>query len=87
MVDKVKPACTPIIESLGYTLVNVTFAQEYGIWELTLFIKAKSGAPITHKDCELVSHAVDEIVERLDITDEPYHLSVSSVGIKGEKNI
>jgi len=79
MTEKVKPACTPIIEQLGYKLVNVTFAQEHGIWELTLYISGKN--PITHEDCKKVSLAVDETIERLDITDEPYHLSVSSVGI------
>jgi len=79
MTEKVKPTCAPIIESLGYKLENVTFEQNLGIWELTLYISGKS--PITHKDCERVSHAVDEAIERLDITDEPYHLSVSSVGV------
>ena len=85
MVDKVKIACTPIVDKLGYELAKTTFEQEHGIWELTLFIKSKSGKPITHEDCKRVSLAVDETIERLDITDEPYHLSVSSLGaIKGE---
>ena len=82
MVDKVKIACKPIAEKLGYELANVTFAQEDGIWELTLFIKSKSGQPITHEDCKKVSLAVDETIERLDITDQPYHLSISSMGTK-----
>jgi len=82
MTEKVKKACEPAVQQLGYELVNVTFAQECGIWELTLFIKAKSGEPITHKDCERVSVAVDDIIEGLDITQEHYHLSVSSVGVE-----
>ena len=82
MVDRVKKACTPIVENLGYQLADVTFVQEYGVWELTLFVKAKH--PITHEDCKKISLAVDETIERLDITDEPYHLSISSIGIKGE---
>ena len=82
MTDKVKNACAPVIGELGYELADVTYAQEYGVWELTLFIKTKSGAPVTHKDCERVSVAVDEIIERLDITQDHYHLSVASMGIK-----
>jgi len=82
MVDKVKKACTPIAEQLGYDLEKVTFEQEHGVWELTLFIKSKSGKPITHEDCKKISLAVDETIERLDITDEPYHLSISSMGTK-----
>ena len=83
MIDKVKKACAPIVEGLGYELANVTYAQEYGIWELTLFIKTKSGEPITHKDCERVTHAVDDLLEELDPTNgQSYSLSVSSVGIK-----
>jgi len=82
VLERAKKACKPIVENIGYDLADVTFAQEHGVWELTLFIKAKSGEPITHKDCERVSLAVDETVERLDLTDEPYHLSVSSIGVQ-----
>jgi len=83
MTEKVKIACTPIVENLGYELAKVTFEQEHGIWELTLFIKSKSGKPITHKDCERVTHAVDDLLEELDPTNgQSYSFSVSSIGIK-----
>ena len=83
MVDKVKVACTPIVENLGYDLEKVTYVQEYGAWELTLFIKSKSGESITHKDCEQVTHAVDDLLEELDPTNgQSYSLSVSSIGVQ-----
>ena len=82
MTEKVKAACAPVVDELGYELANVTYAQEHGIWELTLYIRHKSGEPITHKDCERVSLAVDDLLEELDPTNgESYSLSVSSVGI------
>ena len=81
MVDRVKKACAPIACELGYELASVTYEKEHGVWELTLFIKSKTGEPITHEDCKKVSLAVDETIERLDLTDEPYHLSISSIGV------
>ena len=83
VVEIVKQPCADVIDPLGYDLVEVTYAQEFGIWELTLCIKRKDGTPITHTDCEKVTHAVDEILEALDPTKgENYNLSVASVGIK-----
>jgi len=80
VVEIVKQPCAEAVEKLGYELVNVTYEKEFGIWELTLFIKGK--APITHKDCERVSKVVDDILEDLDPTKgESYNLSVASVGI------
>ena len=77
MLDSVKKAVIEPINALGYDLVNVTFEQN----ELTLYIKGAK--PITHKDCERVSKAVDDIIEELDPTKgQSYSLSVSSVGIK-----
>jgi ribosome maturation factor RimP len=84
MTEKVKNACEPIVKGLGYNLEKVTYEQEFGVWELTLYISGDN--PITHKDCEVVTHAVDDIIEQLDPTDgQSYSLSVSSIGIKGEQ--
>jgi len=82
--EKVHGACNKIVESLGYELVKVQFEKEFGTLDIVLYIKAKSGDPITHKDCERVSHAVDEIIEDLNPTegDTPYSISVSSLGIE-----
>jgi len=84
MVEKVKKACEPVVEQLGYDLMEVAFETEFGTLDIVLYIKAKSGEPITHKDCERVSKAVDEIIENLNPTegDTPYSISVSSLGIE-----
>lgn len=86
MMEKVHAVCKPVVESLGYDLVNVAFEHEFGTLDIVLYIKVKSGESITHKDCERVSHAVDEIIENLNPTegDTPYSISVSSLGIEIE---
>ena len=83
VVEIVKQPCAEVIDKIGYDLVDVTYEKEFGIWELTLCIKRKDGTPITHVDCEAVTHAVDDTLETLDPTrGENYNLSVASVGIK-----
>jgi len=83
MIEKVKAACRSTIELLGYDLVNVTYEEEFGTMELCIYIRAKSGEPISHKDCEKVSVAVDGIIEELDPSNgQSYNLSVSSLGIE-----
>lgn len=83
VTESVKKACVGVVDGLGLDLVDVTYAQEFGIWELTLFIKNKSGEPITHKVCERVTRAVDDILDDLDPTNgQSYSLSVASLGIK-----
>ena len=82
-MEIVKEACREPIKKLGYELTRVTYEQDFGVWELTLYIKGKN--PITHKDCERVSKAVDDLIEQLDPTHgQSYNLSVASEGIKGE---
>ena len=82
VVEIVKQPCAEIVDKLGYDLMNVTYEKEFGVWELTLYIKNKNETPITHKDCEAVTHAVDDLLETLDPTKgENYNLSVASVGI------
>ena len=90
--EKVHAACNSAVEQLGYDLVKVQFETEFGTLDIVLYIKAKNGEPITHKDCEKVSLAVDEIIENLDPTegDTPYSISVSSLGhrsIEGENTL
>lgn len=70
----------PIVESLGYELVEVKYAKERTGMALTLFIYSKNG--ISLDDCEKVSNAIDAPLDNLNPTnDEPYTLNVSSLGL------
>ena len=84
MAGKVKSICeekiNPIIESLGYEVVEVEYAKKSDGMNLVFYIDKDEGVDI--KDCELVSKAIDQPLEELNPTeDKPYILSVSSPGI------
>ncbi len=70
----------PIIEALGYEVVEVSFKPIENIDTLTFFIYKKGGVQLS--DCETVSAAIDEELEKLDLTgDKPYTLNISSPGL------
>lgn len=76
----VEEMARPIVENLGYELVEVKYAKGLSGMELTLFIYSQNG--ISLDDCEVVSKAVDEPLDVLNPTnDEPYSLNVSSLGL------
>ena len=81
---KVKTICeekiNPIIEGLGYEVVEIEYVKKSDGMNLTFYIDKDGGVQIT--DCELVSKTIDPILEELNPTeDKPYILSVSSPGI------
>ena len=71
---------TPIVENLGYELVEVKYQKGHAGMELTLFIYSPNG--ISLEDCEKVSRAIDEPLDRYNPTnDVSYTLNVSSLGL------
>lgn len=71
----------PILENLGYELVEVEFLNNIEEGNtLTVFIYK---APTTTiKDCQIVSNALDAPLDELNPTDDiPYSLNVSSPGL------
>jgi len=81
VVDIVTEKIVPIIEALGYEVVEVAYGSRPDRqMHLTFFIDSVSG--ITLDDCEKVSNAVDGPLEELHPTDgQPYALDVSSPGL------
>ena len=70
----------PIVEDLGYEIVDVEFAKKYNGDNLTIFIDKKGGIDIN--DCEKVHNAIDLPLDELNPTnDKPYTFNVSSPGI------
>ena len=69
-----------LVENLNYEFVDVTYKKdEYGN-NLTVYIDSENGIKIS--DCEIVSRAIDEPIDKLNPTkDEQYFLNVSSWGI------
>ena len=81
---KVKQICEekigPIIEEMGYELVEVSFEKENGGMSLIFTIDKEEG--VTIDDCEVVNRKIDPILDELNPTDDkPYTLVVSSPGL------
>jgi ribosome maturation factor RimP len=54
---------TPVVESLGYELTDLTFEKQGKDWCLTLFIDSETG--ISLDDCEIVSRQIGEFCQIL----------------------
>lgn len=79
LTDRIFQLTEPTVRELGYELYDVEFQKEYDNWVLTLYIDGKNG--ISLDDCEIVSNAVDPVLDEADPIEQAYYLSVSSVGI------
>lgn len=84
MAGKVKAICeekvVPVIEQLGYEVVEVEYAKKSDGMNLTFYIDNDKGIRI--EDCEKVSKAIDDLLEELNPTEnQTYILNVSSPGI------
>lgn len=80
IADRAKEALTPLIEQAGYEVVDVDWSKSYGEYNLTVYIFKKGG--VTLEDCEKVNDAVDEFLDKNDLTDGlAYNFNVSSPGL------
>ena len=71
--------CRDTVEKLGFVLWDVEFQKEYGDWVLTFYIDKEGG--VTIEDCELVSRALEPVLDEADPIEQAYTLSVSSLGL------
>lgn len=79
-VEIVEEKICPIIENLGYEVVEVEFAKKIDGMNLTFYIDSPNG--ITLDDCEKVHRAIDEPLDEINPTgDVKYILNVSSCGL------
>lgn len=80
VVEIVEEHINPIIENLGYEVVEVEFAKKVDGMNLCFYIDSSNG--ITIDDCEKVHKLIDAPLDELNPTgDMPYILSVSSCGL------
>ena len=79
--ESVEEFLSPIVNKLGYEIIEVEFAKKYNGDNLTIFID-KEGGNVDINDCEKVHNAIDAPLDELNPTnDKPYTLNVSSPGI------
>lgn len=69
----------PIVENLGFELVDVEYVKEGGTWYLRAYVDKEGG--ITINDCETVSRAFSEKLDEKDFIKEAYIMEVSSPGL------
>ena len=82
VTDTVAALALPVVEAAGCSLWDVEYVKEAGCWFLRVYIDKEEGVSID--DCEKMSRAVDEPLDKLDPVREAYILEVSSPGIERE---
>lgn len=76
---KTEEFITPLIDAEGFELVDVEYVKEGADWYLRVYIDKDGG--ITVNDCEKISRAFNEILDREDYIDDAYIFEVSSPGL------
>ena len=84
MASKTKTLCeekiVPVIEQMGYDVVEVEYIKKADGMNLTFFIDKDGGIDVD--DCEKVSKTIDPLLDELNPTDDQaYILNISSPGI------
>ena len=72
----------PVAESCGVNIWDVRYVKEGAEWYLRIFIDKEGGVYVD--DCEAVSRAIDEPLDKLDPIKDYYILEVSSPGLERE---
>ena len=76
---KVESWLLPVLEEHGFELVDVEYVKEGGTYCLRVYIDKPEGVGIL--DCETVSRALSEQLDREDFIPDAYNLEVSSPGL------
>jgi ribosome maturation factor RimP len=69
----------PILETMGFELVDVEYLCERGRWVLRLYIDKERG--VTLDDCAQVSRELGDVMDSRDLIPHSYVLEVSSPGL------
>ena len=80
--EKVEELILPILERLGYELVEVTYQKQHDAMHLTIYIDCDKPGGVSLDDTEIVANAIDAPLDALDPTGgESFVLNVSSPGL------
>ena len=77
--QKTEKLLLPILEANNFELYDVEYVKEGGNWFLRAFIDKENG--ISVDDCELVSRALSDLLDKHDFISDSYILEVSSPGL------
>lgn len=76
---KTEELIQPLIDAHNFELVDVEYVKEGSDWYLRVYIDKEGG--ITVDDCEVISRAFNEILDREDYISDQYIFEVSSPGL------
>jgi len=79
ILTQVESLVMPILDDLGFELVDLQYKQEGSQWALRIFIDKPGGVVLD--DCATVSREVGAILEIEDLIKSSYRLEVSSPGL------
>ncbi|MFO7764811.1 MAG: ribosome maturation factor RimP [Pelovirga sp.] len=79
LVAKIEALISPLLEDLGFELVDIEYRREPQGWVLRFFLDKKGG--ITLDDCAMASRQISSLLDVEDIIPTAYHLEVSSPGL------
>ena len=68
----------PIVEENGCSLWDVEYVREAGSWYLRIYIDKDDGVSIN--DCEIISKAIDPVLDEQDFIPDSYIFEVCSAG-------
>ncbi|MFU0801434.1 MAG: ribosome maturation factor RimP [Xylanivirga thermophila] len=74
-----KQLSEPILDQLGYELVDIEYKKEGGSWFLRFYIDKNGG--ITIDDCQNFSERISKVFDEVDPIPNQYYLEVSSPGL------
>ncbi|UBH16314.1 ribosome maturation factor RimP [Macrococcus armenti] len=88
VTERVETICQPVVEALGFELVDVEYVKEGPDFYLRIAIDKPGGIDIS--DCAIASEKISEVMDKEDPISEAYFLDVSSPGaerpLKKEKD-
>ena len=77
--DLVLKMAEPFAENEGVEIYDVEFKKEGKDWFLRVYLTSEKG--ITIENCEAVSRALSDELDRVDPIEQGYYLEVSSPGL------
>ena len=79
VVRDVNRLIEPILNEMGFELVDIEYLSEHGRWVLRIYVDSEDG--ITLDDCARVSNEIGDLIDVNDIFEHEYVLEVSSPGL------
>lgn len=80
--EKTEALLLPVLEQISentYEIVDVEYVKEGSSWYLRIYVDKEGGISID--DCELISRAIEPVLDEKDLIPDAYILEVSSPGL------